>query len=1055
MKNERIRHYLIWFFLALGTSWGSALASEAEFAPFQGTPNDTLMTKVEALNELAQEAIAKNDIAAVMDYSRQAIKISREIEYAEGEIQGLLYLAKAHKLEKKYDQATRHYFEALEKAQSLDRKQDVANIYIEIGLLYRTWNTPKKALEYFEKAHTMLAHQTDVENMDLIRYIAFIHLNMQNYEKSLEYHERMLKVFRETEQESSMVITLRSVANIYELMGLHQQALLRNMEILEIKKASNDQEGVANYLNDIGYSYQKMKSYKPALRFFREALAKNRELGKPESSNVVILRNIGVIEHSLGNTMTALESYEEALRIVESEGDVEGVASTCNYISSIYMEQRNFKQAEEYTLRAVRLAEKKGVRRVLLKSYQRLTKIYELTYKTKKAYDYYRKYQELQLEINKEEISRLKLQVQKSKKADVMEEEVKKTIADKEKAEIEAERLKAENERKEQKVKLLEQDQALQEAELARQKLEKEKSEKESSLLKQRLKAQLQEQHIATMKQDQDLKDLQARQKEAQQAQKQAMLEKELETARELEEKNKRILQDEQKIKQYYNIFIALFGVIFLLVAISFYFKQKAHRKIKAQALELQEKNMELQEQREEILQKNEELHSQKEEIYTQKERIERSYVNMGVISKIGQKVTATLDMQEIMRIVYQDVKALMPADRFGIGKYNETKQQIEYQYYVDNGQEIANVVVSTKGERLAGWVVRNYRYVFMNDMRLEYERYLKNLEEYSNRMPSAIICIPLAIKGKVMGLINVQSQQANAYEKYHLDMLQTLANYVSIAVYNSDVYGSLKNANQIIQEKNKHITDSIRYAQTIQQAVLPNVHDFEAFTSNFVLFLPKDIVSGDFYWVHVHDRTTYVAAVDCTGHGVPGAFMSMLGNDILDETVGLGITHPPQILETLHQRIFERLDQKSGTNDDGMDVCLCKITYPEDQNEDIKVVFAGAKRPLFYHDGTEIQEIKGSNKAIGGNYKDRSKTFVGISCQLKKGNTLYLTTDGYIDQNNTNRRKFGTVRFTKMLDQLQGKPMDEQRTIIEIELQKHQGEEEQRDDITVIGIEL
>ena len=106
-----------------------------------------------------------------------------------------------------------------------------------------------------------------------------------------------------------------------------------------------------------------------------------------------------------------------------------------------------------------------------------------------------------------------------------------------------------------------------------------------------------------------------SRYKEAQQAQKQAMLEKELETARELEEKNKRILQDEQKIKQYYNIFIALFGIIFILVAISFYFKQKAHRQIKTQALQLQEKNIELQEQREEILQKNEALHTQKEQI--------------------------------------------------------------------------------------------------------------------------------------------------------------------------------------------------------------------------------------------------------------------------------------------------------------------------------------------------------------------------------------------------------------------------------------------------------
>ncbi len=267
-----------------------------------------------------------------------------------------------------------------------------------------------------------------------------------------------------------------------------------------------------------------------------------------------------------------------------------------------------------------------------------------------------------------------------------------------------------------------------------------------------------------------------------------------------------------------------------------------------------------------------------------------------------------------------------------------------------------------------------------------------------------------------------------------------------------------LRRLNEEVTRHNRNMTAGIRYAQTIQSAILP-AHDElqQEFSDFFILYKPKDIVSGDFYWMaRSKDRKqTFVAAVDCTGHGVPGAFMSMIGTNILNTIINNEhIYQPKEILERLNQKIRVALKQDQKINDDGMDLCLCGIEKIDDKTS--KITFTGAKRPLFYATGNPktLQTLKGDNKSIGGRQRS-NKLFTHQEIILQKGDILYLTTDGLIDQSSPKHVKFGTKGLIELLTANATRPLDIQQRIFEDALKNHQQNEKQRDDITMIGIKI
>lgn len=280
--------------------------------------------------------------------------------------------------------------------------------------------------------------------------------------------------------------------------------------------------------------------------------------------------------------------------------------------------------------------------------------------------------------------------------------------------------------------------------------------------------------------------------------------------------------------------------------------------------------------------------------------------------------------------------------------------------------------------------------------------------------------------------------------------------------------YRLTKQQNKIIEEKNKDITDSINYAQKIQSSILPSDEDFKiAFPESFVLYKPKDIVSGDFYWIGTNPnefpaidkakgenwkvKNPLIAAVDCTGHGVPGSLMSMLGNSLLNKIVDTHkITKPNEILNALRIEIINSLKQHGeNENKDGMDIALC-IAY------DDKIEFAGANNPIYIiRKNGILEEIKADKMPIGYSGLEL-KPYINHSVQMEKGDSFYLFTDGYADQfGGKEEKKFKYKQLKELLISIYSEPMETQKEVLNETIEKWKGVNEQTDDILIIGIKV
>jgi two-component system, sensor histidine kinase LadS len=258
------------------------------------------------------------------------------------------------------------------------------------------------------------------------------------------------------------------------------------------------------------------------------------------------------------------------------------------------------------------------------------------------------------------------------------------------------------------------------------------------------------------------------------------------------------------------------------------------------------------------------------------------------------------------------------------------------------------------------------------------------------------------------------------------------------------------------LAEKNKEITDSIRYAKRIQQAILPSgEYCSSVMGEHFILFLPKDIVSGDFYWLHNDGQKIIWAAADCTGHGVPGGFMSMIGNSYLNEIVIENkINSPDKILNTLRSKIINSLEQKGSEvkQRDGMDISLCVL-----DKENNVLEYSGANNPLWiWKKNTNIIEETKADKMPIGSYTEELKPFTLHRFNLEKGDIIYCFSDGYADQfGGPKGKKFKYSQLKEILLSVSDKTMTEQKEILHSAINNWKGNQEQIDDICIIGIRI
>ena len=261
-----------------------------------------------------------------------------------------------------------------------------------------------------------------------------------------------------------------------------------------------------------------------------------------------------------------------------------------------------------------------------------------------------------------------------------------------------------------------------------------------------------------------------------------------------------------------------------------------------------------------------------------------------------------------------------------------------------------------------------------------------------------------------------------------------------------------IQQKNTDLKEKNKEIHDSISYAKRIQESILPAREiKYKHFPDAFVLFKPKDIVSGDFYWFCEIEGKKIISAADCTGHGVPGSLMSMIGINALNKIIlEWKVTKPDQILNSLHKevQIVLKQNERNSESRDGMDIAICCL----DGNV---LKYSGANRPLWLIRNNVVEETKANKFSIGGLQTETERAFTNHTIPIYKGDLIYIFSDGFADQFGMGNKKLMTKKFKELLLSIQQKTMTEQEIFLDNFIENWKGNQDQTDDIIVIGIRI
>ncbi len=265
----------------------------------------------------------------------------------------------------------------------------------------------------------------------------------------------------------------------------------------------------------------------------------------------------------------------------------------------------------------------------------------------------------------------------------------------------------------------------------------------------------------------------------------------------------------------------------------------------------------------------------------------------------------------------------------------------------------------------------------------------------------------------------------------------------------------TVEHQKHIVEEQNKDITDSIKYAERIQTAILPPEQMWNSLLpQSFVFYKPKDILSGDFYWIEKKGDLVFVAAADCTGHGVPGALISIVNYNLLNKAVlEKDLNNPADILNYVNQQLTVALHQtfQESSVKDGMDISLCVIN-----SKTLELNYSGANNPIYIIQNNELVQHNADKFPVGAFVDEQVQSFTSKQIQLQKNDLIYLFSDGYADQFGGDKgKKFKYKQLKEVLVESQNLPMEQQRSILEERFINWKGKLEQVDDVLVIGIRV
>ena len=388
-------------------------------------------------------------------------------------------------------------------------------------------------------------------------------------------------------------------------------------------------------------------------------------------------------------------------------------------------------------------------------------------------------------------------------------------------------------------------------------------------------------------------------------------------------------------------------------------------------------------------------------------------------------------------------------------GKYNSSEIEVLKSEDIEKTDSLALNIVK--------YVIRTRKFIVL-DNAITNKGYLDN-EYIQKHKVKSVFCYPVIHKKRLVAILYLENNlSTNVFTSQRIETINILSSQIAVSLENAQLYenmetkvisrtAQLQQAKDEIEYAHKHITDSINYAKRIQDAILPTGELFEKYFADFfVLFKPRDIVSGDFYWTKKANNYLIFAAADCTGHGVPGAFLSMLGISFLNEIARMEeIKTSAQMLEELRFRVKISLHQTGNKTEskDGMDIALCVINTKTNVLQ-----YAGAYNPLYIIRNNKLIETKATRSPIGIFIKE--KPFVNNEIQLQENDIIYIFSDGFIDQfGEENGRKFTSKKFKALLLSNAYKPMPEQQQILDREFENWRGNVKQIDDVLVVGVKV
>jgi len=499
--------------LFLCTQW-SAIESQ--------NVNDSLL-QTSSLNEIdttlilkyidkANKSLKNQQIDTAYLYASKAIKYSREYSYRKGKADAYLVLAQLEKQNKNLPLALRNFFGAVREYEMINDSLASAKARVEIGEIYQEGGLFKKSLEYYLDAEKFYILKGKMDYVVLLENIASIYFNLKSYEESLLYYLRLENIYDGKSIPQKALNTYYKIVKCYNELSCPEKSLEYNKKILEHFRNTNNKEQEIITLNNIGFSYKNNKNFDEAINYFKQSLALEKEL--KDTENPATITNIAIIYQNIFEYDNAIEYMIRAEKLVEKSGDKVEMANTDHLISVLYYSTEDYHNAQVYNNEALRLAneveEKKTLEAALLLS----SKIYQALYDYESAMTQYKKY--LFLKDSVESAKRAKQKELQTQRINIerKEKEIDSLLAQEDLMDLEYQRLKLENETKEQQLKILNQNDSIQKITIKNQNLEKDRALQEKLLAEERLNAEIKDREIEDLKQIEQIQSLQLERQE-------------------------------------------------------------------------------------------------------------------------------------------------------------------------------------------------------------------------------------------------------------------------------------------------------------------------------------------------------------------------------------------------------------------------------------------------------------------------------------------------------------------------------------------------------------